>query len=68
MHGIAFNIKTDLNYFKYIIPCGIEDKDVTSLQKELGEKCPTMAEVKEQLLLAMKDVFEISEMKLSGID
>jgi lipoyl(octanoyl) transferase len=68
MHGIAFNIKTDLNYFKYIIPCGIEDKDVTSLQKELGEQCPTMPEVKEQLLLAMKDVFEISEMQLSGID
>jgi lipoyl(octanoyl) transferase len=36
MHGIGFNINTDLTYFNHIIPCGIEDKSVTSLQKELG--------------------------------
>lgn len=35
MHGIGFNINTDLTYFNHIIPCGIEDKSVTSLQKEL---------------------------------
>jgi len=38
MHGLAFNINTDLDYFKNIIPCGIDDKAVTSLQKELGYK------------------------------
>ena len=40
LHGFAFNINTDLNYFNYIVPCGIGDKDkvVTSLQSELGEK------------------------------
>lgn len=38
MHGFAFNINTDLSYFQNIIPCGIEDKSVTSLEKELGEK------------------------------
>lgn len=36
MHGIGFNINTDLNYFNHIVPCGIEDKAVTSMQKELG--------------------------------
>jgi lipoyl(octanoyl) transferase len=36
MHGIGFNVNTDLSYFNHIIPCGIEDKSVTSLQKELG--------------------------------
>jgi lipoyl(octanoyl) transferase len=36
MHGFAFNINTNLEYFNYIIPCGIENKQVTSLQKELG--------------------------------
>ncbi len=36
MHGFAFNVNTDLSYFNQIIPCGITDKSVTSLQKELG--------------------------------
>lgn len=36
MHGLAFNVNTDLNYFKHIVPCGIDDKAVTSLQNELG--------------------------------
>jgi lipoyl(octanoyl) transferase len=35
MHGLAFNVNTDLNYFKNIIPCGIDDKDVTSMEREL---------------------------------
>jgi len=38
MHGLAFNINTDLDYFKNIVPCGIDDKAVTSLEKELGRK------------------------------
>jgi lipoyl(octanoyl) transferase len=36
MHGFAFNVNTDLNYFKNIVPCGIDDKDVTSMERELG--------------------------------
>jgi lipoyl(octanoyl) transferase len=37
-HGFAFNVNADLKYFEYIIPCGIDDKAVTSLEKELGTK------------------------------
>jgi len=36
MHGFSFNVNSDLDYFKNIIPCGIVDKDVTSMKKELG--------------------------------
>jgi lipoyl(octanoyl) transferase len=38
MHGLAFNVNPDLNYFKNIVPCGIDDKAVTSMQQELGRK------------------------------
>ena len=38
MHGIGFNINTDLNFFSHIIPCGIDDKAVTSMQRELGKE------------------------------
>ncbi|MBN2728060.1 MAG: lipoyl(octanoyl) transferase LipB [Bacteroidales bacterium] len=38
MHGFAFNINTDLNYFNHINPCGFTDKGVTSMEKELGQK------------------------------
>lgn len=38
LHGLAFNVNADLNYFKYIVPCGIDDKAVTSLEKELGNQ------------------------------
>lgn len=38
MHGIALNVNTDLSYFNHIVPCGIADKAVTSMEKELGKK------------------------------
>jgi lipoyl(octanoyl) transferase len=57
MHGLAFNVNTDLNYFKNIIPCGIDDKDVTSMERELGQKVD-MDEVKEKLKTHLAQLFE----------
>ncbi|MEO7982887.1 MAG: lipoyl(octanoyl) transferase LipB [Bacteroidota bacterium] len=56
MHGFAFNVNTDLSYFNHIIPCGIADKQVTSLEKELGYKTGTR-EVKEKLKNNFEKVF-----------
>ncbi|UXX80687.1 lipoyl(octanoyl) transferase LipB [Reichenbachiella carrageenanivorans] len=57
MHGFAFNVLTDLNYFQNIIPCGIDDKAVTSLEFELGEK-PNLQEVQGKLKQHLVDLFE----------
>ena len=57
MHGIGFNINTDLNYFSNIIPCGIDDKAVTSMQQELGHKIE-VEEVSTKLLNHLSDLFE----------
>ncbi len=48
MHGWAFNVNTDLKYFEYIVPCGITDKSVTSLERELKRAVP-MGEIKEKV-------------------
>ncbi len=48
MHGFAFNVNTDLNYFSHINPCGFQDKGVTSMEKELGQK-QDIEKVKKQL-------------------
>jgi lipoyl(octanoyl) transferase len=60
MHGIAFNIDPDLNYFSLIVPCGITDKAVTSMAKEL-KSIPGMEEVKEHLKTHLAKVFEIEQ-------
>ena len=57
MHGLAFNINTDLRYFDYINPCGFVDKGVSSIQKELGYQVD-MNEVKEKLKKYFIQVFE----------
>lgn len=56
MHGIGFNVNTDLNYFNYIVPCGITDKAVTSVEKELGH-IVNMQEIKQKLVENMANIF-----------
>ncbi|MBO0931046.1 lipoyl(octanoyl) transferase LipB [Fibrella aquatilis] len=59
MHGFALNVNTDLSYFSHIVPCGIADKAVTSMQQELGHPVP-MAEVTERLQRHLLDLFEMN--------
>jgi lipoyl(octanoyl) transferase len=56
MHGFALNVNTDLAYFNNIVPCGIPDKQVTSLQKELGREVP-MQEVKDLVKQKFEQIF-----------
>jgi lipoyl(octanoyl) transferase len=56
MHGFALNVNTDLDYFQHIIPCGIKDKSVTSLQKELGHHVD-MERVRSIILEKIAGVF-----------
>ena len=58
MHGFAFNVNTDLSYFQRIIPCGIPDKQVTSLQKELGKELD-LTEVKQKVKEKFAEVFNV---------
>ena len=58
MHGFAFNVNPDLSYFKNIVPCGINDKDVTSMERELGEKVD-INEVKKILRQHISVLFEM---------
>jgi len=60
MHGFAFNVNTDLSLFDGIIPCGIRDKKVTSMQNELGLTM-NINEVKSILLKNFTEVFEYSQ-------
>ena len=58
MHGFAFNINTDLAYFNNIIPCGIQNKQVTSIARELGREI-SMTEAKEKLKRNFEKVFKV---------
>lgn len=49
MHGLSLNVSPDLAHFSLIVPCGLAGRPVTSLAHELGEQCPTMQQVKDEL-------------------
>jgi lipoyl(octanoyl) transferase len=59
MHGLALNVNTNLEYFGNIIPCGIDDKAVTSMKKEIGHHVE-MKKVQELLLLHLADLFKMN--------
>jgi lipoyl(octanoyl) transferase len=57
MHGFALNVNTDLSHFEFIVPCGIEGKTVTSLEKELGRKVD-YEEVKQKIKFHFEAIFD----------
>ncbi len=59
MHGFALNVNTDLKYFENIVPCGIQDKAVTSLQKLIGKEVD-LNEVKQRIVFHFEKVFDVS--------
>ena len=58
MHGFALNVATNLDYFSHIVPCGIQDKQVTSMQVELGTEV-SMDSVKKQIVQCFEEVFQV---------
>jgi len=58
MHGFALNVNTDLSYFNNIVACGIQHKQVTSIEKELGKKI-SMESVREKLKKNFEKVFDV---------
>jgi len=56
-HGLAFNVDPDLSHFNHIVPCGIRDKEVTSLRKEIAPVVPAVEAVTEQLIQCLATQF-----------
>ena len=70
-HGFALNVATDLSYFDFIVPCGIDGVTMTSIAKELAERrtpAPTMREVEDACSNAFADTFSLSVTEVTSDD
>jgi lipoyl(octanoyl) transferase len=59
-HGFALNVATELAYFDLIVPCGIHGVSMTSMEKELGERAPTLATVADDTAAAFGELFGLA--------
>lgn len=66
MHGFALNVNTDLSYFQHIVPCGIKDKNVTSISTSAGRRIEE-DEVKESIMKHFADVFDVKMNKPDAV-
>ena len=65
LHGLAFNVNTDLNYFDHIIPCGISssEKSVTSLEKETG-KSLDIKQIEDEFINHFIKLFDLNKIEI----
>uniref|UniRef100_A0ACD5YG38 Uncharacterized protein n=1 Tax=Avena sativa TaxID=4498 RepID=A0ACD5YG38_AVESA len=63
-HGLAFNIDPDLGYFKHIVPCGIANKEVTSLRREAAVELPPDEVIHDQLVQSLATTFRFSDVQV----
>lgn len=67
-HGFAFNVNPNLAHFNHIVPCGIRDKEVTSLEKEISPTASNVEEVTEQLIQCLATQFGFAEVVDKEVD